>query len=254
MDYSHLYLTELSLKASDLEYSIDTTFVSVKSASLKEQSGFVLNNLIADFTMNPSGVSLQNLLIETPGSEIKKSVVISYPSLEAIQKDPGVLGIDLDLQNSKIAVKDLKTFLPALSTQATPLSSNSTLYADARITGKVNDLNFQKLILRGLSATDINASGTIKGLPDPKKIYADLIINKFQSSRNDILSFLPKGTLPPNITLPESLAASGIIKGGMNNLTTDLAINTSLGDAKIKGNLVNITDQNKAQYDLVLNA
>lgn len=254
MDYSHLYLSELSLKANNLEYSIDTTLVSVKSASAKEQSGFVLNNLITDFTMNPSGVSLQNLLIETPGSEIKKSVIISYPSLDAIQKDPGVLGIDLDLQNSKIAVKDLKTFLPALSTQATPLSSNSTLYADARITGKVNDLNFQKLILRGLSATDINASGSINGLPYTKKIYADLIINKFQSSKNDILSFLPKGTLPRNITLPESLAASGTIKGGMNNVTTDLAINTSLGNAKIKGNLINITDQNEAQYNLVLNA
>ncbi|MGZ4048565.1 MAG: hypothetical protein ACXVNN_04325, partial [Bacteroidia bacterium] len=254
MDYSHLNLTDLSLKASDLAYNIDTTFVSVKSASLKEQSGFVLNNLTTNFTMNPSGVSLQNLLIETPGSEIKKSAVISYPSVEAIQKNPGVLGLDIDLQNSKISVKDLKTFLPALSSQSTPLSNNSTLYADARITGKVNDLNFQKLILRGLRATDINASGVVKGLPDPKKINVDLTIIKFQTSRNDILSILPASTVPPNITLPESISANGIVKGGMDNLNTDLTINSSLGDARVKGILINITDSNRAQYDLSLNA
>lgn len=254
MDYSHLNLTNLSLKADNLAYNIDTTFVSVKSASLKEQSGFVLNNFTTDFTMNPSGVSLQNLLIETPGSEIKKSAVISYPSLSAIQKNPGVLGLDIDLQNSKISVKDLKTFLPALSTQSTPLSNNLTLYADARITGKVNDLNFQKLVLRGLRATDINASGVIKGLPDPKKINVDLTINKFQTSKNDILSLLPASALPSNITLPESIAANGIVKGGMNNLNTDLTINSSLGNARVKGTLINITDSNNAQYNLALNA
>jgi translocation and assembly module TamB len=254
MDYSHLNLTDLSLKASNLVYNIDTTSVSVKSASVREKSGFVLNNLTTDFAMNPSGASLQNLLIETPGSEIKKSVVITYPSLAAIQKNPGVLGLDIDLQNSKIAIKDLKTFLPALSTQGTSLSNNSTLYADARITGKVNDLNFQRLILKGLTATDINATGVIKGLPDPKKMNVDLRINKFQTSKNDILSVLPASALPSNITFPGSISANGIVKGGVNNLNTDLTINSSLGGAKIKGSLINITDSNKAQYNFVLNA
>ncbi|HEY9364085.1 MAG TPA: hypothetical protein VIQ00_12525, partial [Chitinophagaceae bacterium] len=181
MDYAHLNLKDISLEATNLEYSLDTTLVSVQSASLTEQSGFVLNNFTADFTMNPSGVSLQNLLIETPGSEIKNSAVITYPSLAALQKDPGVLGLDIDMQNSKMTVKDLLTFVPQLNSSASSLSPNSTLYIDARITGKVNNLNFQKLVLRGLSATDINANGVIKGLPDPKKIYADLNINKFQS-------------------------------------------------------------------------
>ncbi|MEP6951518.1 MAG: AsmA family protein, partial [Ginsengibacter sp.] len=119
MDYSHLNLKDLSLKATNLQYSIDTTIVSVQSAAFTDQSGFILNNLTADFVMNPTGVSLQNLLVETPGSEIKKSAVITYPSLAALQKDPGVLGLDIDLQNSKINMKDLQTFLPALSAQTT---------------------------------------------------------------------------------------------------------------------------------------
>ena len=254
MDFSHLDLKNLSLHATRIEYSIDTILASVQSAAFKDLSGFVLNNLTADFAMNPTGVSLQNLLVETPGSEIKRSAVITYPSLAALQKDPGVLGLDIDLQNSKISMKDLRTFLPVLSAQTNSLPANSTLYVDARITGKVNDLNFQKLILKGLSATDINAKGVIKGLPNPKKLYADLTISRFRSSRDDILSILPKNTLPPNVTLPENLSANGRVKGNMNNLYTDVAINTSLGGAKITGTLVNITDQNKAKYDLAVKA
>ena len=96
--------------------------------------------------------------------------------------------------------------------------------------------------------------GVIKGLPDPKKLYADLTINRFRSSKNDMLSVLPKNTLPPNITLPENLSASGRVKGNMNNLYTDVAINTSLGGAKITGTLVNITNPYKAKYDLAVNA
>ena len=254
MDYSHLDLKDITLKATDLQYSLDTTLATIQSASLTERSGFILNNFTADFSMNPTGVSLQNLLIETPGSEIKKSAIITYPSLAAIQKNPGLLGLNIDLQNSKITVNDLKTFIPLLNTQTSPLQNNSTLYVDTKITGRVNDLNFQKLILKGLSATDINASGTIKGLPELKKIYADLNINKFQSSKRDLLSLLPSNALPANITFPESLAASGRIKGGMDNLYTDLTINTNLGGAKITGTLANITDQNKASYDLSLYA
>jgi hypothetical protein len=252
MDYSHLFLQNLSLNASHLEYTADTILANIKSGSLKEKSGFVLNNLTADFLMTPTGVFLTNLLIKTPGTELKNRILITYASLDAIKKDPGQLGMFIDLQNSKLSVKDLLTFMPSLS--APSLSPNSTLYVDARISGKVSDLNFQKFALRGLTATDINATGTIKGLPDTKKLYADLIINKFQTSKTDILGFLPKNTLPKNITLPETLAASGRVKGGMNNLFTDLTINTNLGGAKITGTIANITDQNKAKYNLGVHA
>ena len=253
MDYMHLGLQNLSLNATNVQYSLDTIIATVNSASMSEKSGFVLNNFTADFTMDPSGVSLQNLLIETPGSEIKRSAVISYPSLAAIKTNPGTLGLDIDLQNSKINVKDLLTFVPQLKNSASSLSPNSTLYVDAIISGKVSDLNLQKVILRGLTATDINVSGVLKGMPDPKKIYADLNIRKFQTSRQDILSFLPKNTLPQNISLPAALAASGVVKGDMNNLYADLTVNSSFGGAKIKGTLKNIIDSNKAVYDVALN-
>ena len=251
MDYVHLFLQDMSIHAKDLQYSTDTILASIKSASLKDKSGFVLNKMHTDFAMNPSGVSLENLLIETPGSIIQRSANISYPSLVAIQKDPGVLGLDIDLVNSKISSKDLALFVPAAAAQ---LPAGATLYADARITGSVNNMNFQKLIVKGLSGTDINVTGIVRGLPDPNNIYADLDIKRFKTSKRDIFSLVPKNTIPPNFTIPESIAASGKVKGRMNNLYTDLRVNTSLGNAVVKGTLANITDQNKAKYDLVLGA
>jgi hypothetical protein len=254
MDYMHLGLQDLSLNVQDVRYSLDTIIATVNSASMKEKSGFVLNNLSGDFTMDPTSVSLQNFLIETPGSEVKRSAVITYPSLEAIQKNPGTLGLNIDLENSKINVRDLLTFVPQLNSSGTSLSPNSTLYVDAKITGKVSDLNLQKVIIRGLTTTDINVNGMIKGMPDINNMYAYLDINKFQTSRRDILSLLPKNTLPSNISLPVALAATGVVKGSMNNLTANLTVNSTSGGAKINGTVKNISDKNRAGYDVALEA
>ncbi|HET7118729.1 MAG TPA: translocation/assembly module TamB domain-containing protein, partial [Hanamia sp.] len=252
MDYSHLGFQQLSISATGVEYSLDTIIASIKSANMREKSGFVLNNLTTDFYMIPNGVFLYNLLLQTPGTELKNRAYITYSSLDAIKKNIGELGLYFDLQQSKISMKDILTFVPQLKNQTSSLSPNTTIYVDAKITGKVSDLNIQKLNVKGLNATDINASGIVRGLPDPKKMYADLTINKFQSSRKDVLSLTPKNSLPKTITLPESFGANGRIKGGMNNLNTDLAVNTTLGNAKINGTLTNITDKNKAQYDMRL--
>ncbi|MEO6868222.1 MAG: translocation/assembly module TamB domain-containing protein, partial [Ginsengibacter sp.] len=254
MDYAHLNLMNLSLAATSLEYSLDTMKAILKSASLRDTTGFVLNNLTADFEMTPSGVSLTNLLIQTPGSEVKNMAIISYPSLAAIKKNPGVLGLNIDLQNSKVTVKDLLTFVPQMKAQMSSLSANSTLYVDAAIKGTVNNLQFQRLRLRGFNATNIDFTGNIKGLPDPKKLYANLNIRQFKTTRRDLMAIVPKGSIPTTFTVPENIAASGRLTGNMNNLNTNLAINTSLGNAKVNGSLSNITDKKNARYDMVIDA
>jgi hypothetical protein len=254
MDFSHLDIKNFALNISSLNYSSDSILASVKSASMQEKSGFILNDLTTDFSMVPSGVALQNLLIQTPGSEIKKSIEISYPSLDAIKKNMGLLGLDIDLENTKVAVKDIETFMPSMKSKMSSLPPNSSLYVDTRITGKVSDLNLQKLILRGLTATDINVSGRITGLPDSKKLNTDLRINKLQTSKQDILAFVPQKSLPKSISLPERLAASGKVSGGINDLYMNVAINTSSGNAKVNGTLKNITNKYKANYNVVLNA
>ena len=254
MDYSHLGIEGLSINGSNIEFSSDTILASVQSASMKEKSGFVLNNLTTDFAMNPTGVSLKNLSIKTPGSDIKKEAIISYPSLTALKNDPGKLGLDINLQDSKISIKDLLTFVPQLKAQTASLPADATFFVDARITGKVNNMNFQHLVLKGLSATDIDVNGLISGLPHTKELYTNLNINKFQTSKRDLLSLLPANTLPQNISLPTALSASGKIKGGMKNLYANLSLKSSLGNVAVDGTLINITDKIKAKYDVVLHA
>lgn len=252
MDYSHLKLQDLSLHSSYFEYGTDTLLAIIKSAKVKEKSGFELDSLRATFYMIPTGVFLSNLYIKTPTSEIKDKAYITYSSLEDIKKSPGELGLFIDLKDSKISLKDLYTFVPQLDNGTAHFPLSTTLFVDTKLTGKVSEMHFDRLRLRGLSNTNINLDGVLKGLPNTHNFFANLNIHQFQTSKKDILSILPENTLPNNITIPNQIAASGKINGSLHSLRTDLNIRSSLGDASAKGSLINITDSLNAKYDLVI--
>lgn len=253
IDFSHLFLTEINIESKNLLYSSDTMRAQLLHAHLKDHSGFALNEMQVDFEMNPTGVSLNDLYIRTPQSEIRRFATISYPSLEALSKDPGVLGLNIDLDESTIALKDVLFFVPQLEAQLTSLK-NESLFADARITGTVSNVQFQKLLLKGLSGTNINLHGTIAGLPDPNNIYANLNIETLATNKKDVTALLPQGTLPSNIQLPSGINASGIVRGGMDNLFTSLGIRTDMGNVHANGTLANITDQQHARYNMSIAA
>ncbi|HEX8459970.1 MAG TPA: AsmA family protein, partial [Segetibacter sp.] len=100
MDFAHLDFKDLTLHADNFLFHNDTIAAKITDGSLKEKSGFVLNKFETDVTYTDKGASLQNILIQTPGSEIKRSAVIRYPSLAAIQKNMGLLEMDINIENS----------------------------------------------------------------------------------------------------------------------------------------------------------
>lgn len=253
MDFSHLYLSDINIDASDLLYSSDTMRAKVKRAKLKEQSGFVLNELATQFEMNPTGVMLTDLKLKTPGSDIKRSIVLHYPSLESLSRNPGALGLDVNMENTTIALGDVLIFMPSLRQQL-PVSPNESIFLNTRLTGTVSNLNIQRFLLKGLSATQINVHGTVAGLPNTEALTANLDIETFKTNRRDINAIVPKGTIPADIRLPDRISVNGKVRGGLSRLMATLDVDTDLGNADINGIVANATDKYRAVYDVKLAA
>ncbi|HSU52300.1 MAG TPA: translocation/assembly module TamB domain-containing protein, partial [Segetibacter sp.] len=330
MDFAHMGIKDLTLHADNFLFHNDTIATNIVEGHMKEKSGFQLDKFQTDVVYTEKGASLQNILIQTPGSEIKRSAVIRYPSLAAIQKQMGLLELDLNIDNSYLQVKDILTFVPTLASQPAFRNPAAKIYFNTQMKGSLNRLNIQNFQFRGLTNTSIDVAGTIsnsmdtknasadliirkfttskndivslmpagtlpKGvsLPDvvnlngrvrggmdhleisnlqfrdsrntnieltgtinnaadPNKVYADINIQRFTISRNEILALAPAGTIPKNITIPESMALRGKIKGGMKSMAADLTLNTSLGSAKVNGKISNATDKNNATYNAVI--
>ena len=248
MDYAHLGIADLTLHADNFLFHRDTIAANITRGTMREQSGFVLNELTTDLRYTEKGAVLNDLLIRTPGTEIKRSAAIRYPSLAALQRNMGLMELNLDIDNSRIQVKDILTFAPDLAAQPAFRNPNSTIYLNSRITGSVASLNIQELQLRGFQNTSVDLSGTIANATNPDNVSANLNIRNISTTRGDILSFVPSGSIPSNITLPERISLNGIVRGGMKSAYANVNIGSSLGGAKIHGRINNATNPNTASY------
>lgn len=252
IDYAHIYATGLHLTISNLLYSKDTIAGNISSGSLREQSGFVLTGLRSYFLYNGHQVYLKDLSLQTPGSFIQRSVAVTYPSLEAVQKDPSKMTIAVDLQNSKVQLKDILSFAPFLKKQPAFKNEKEVWQLNGQLKGSLANLRIPAFQFSGLQHTKLYISGSIQNLAATKKIYADIVIKNISSSRADILRMVPTGTIPSNITLPEQFSINGRLKGGMTALQTDLSLHSTLGDATVRGTASRFIDSINALYDLTV--
>ena len=236
MDNNHLHIKELNVDGDNLSFSKALMKGNVHQISFKEQSGFNLKRLQTDFVYGEKEASLTNLLLETDKTILRNKIAISYPSVEAMAQQPGEIFIDAVLNQSSVAVKDIITFLPAYA-NTIPFRGNeqAVLKINGNVKGYLKNLNIPSLQLTGIGNTSIAFSGSIKGLPDANKMVFDIAISQFRSTKADLLKFMPKGSVPDNIRLPESFTANGTLKGSMQQLTTNMRLQTNKGNIDVAG-------------------
>ena len=252
IDYAHLDAKELSLHADDFLFAGDTISGKISKGNFSEQSGFILTGLRTDFFYGPRQSFLRNLVIQTPGSLIRRSAAISYPSLEAMQKDLGSLTLNANINESRIQVKDILAFAPQLRGQPGFTNPDATWIVDGDVHGSMKQLYVNDFYFKGLQSTRLNIDGSIASLLDMNKISADLAIKEFSTSRSDLNLFIPKGSIPENVTIPEMMGMRGTIKGNTGNIRANLAINTTSGNATVNGQFRNLSNPQNIIYDLDL--
>jgi hypothetical protein len=252
MDYLHLNAAIPALAINRFVFTNDSVAGVIAKASMKEQSGFQLDELKADFLYTNNQAYIHDLYLKTPGTEIKRDIGIRYASIESLAENIGNLQIDADIAGSRIQMKDVLTFVPMLRDQPAFASPDATWYLDSKITGRVSDLRIERFKVAGFADTRADLSGRITGLPEADKIQANLAIRELTSSRRDIVSFLPKGTLPPNIALPNRMSLAGTIKGNGTQMNTDLLLTTDMGNVSVKGLVSEYGNAQRAKYDLTL--
>ena len=249
IDYKHLRLSGLSSQINNIHYSDISTSATVASLSVKEQSGLAVESFTADLFYGRKNAFFKNLYLKTPQTVVQNQIEIGYPSIESIANNLGDISINANLQKSSIGFKDILVFVPTLAkTNPFKDNPNAILKIDTKVGGKLKNISIPKLQISGLGSTIVNASAKITGLPNVDKANFDLVINQFETTARDLNSFVPKGTIPSSIQLPNAFNLKGSFKGSIQNFYTDLVLGSSYGGAKIKGKF-NQTVKNKEKYN-----
>ncbi|MXV53125.1 translocation/assembly module TamB [Pedobacter sp. HMF7647] len=233
LDFGHLNIKNFGLKAENFVYAINTISGNIKDGHFSDRSGFDLRKIQTDFFYGSKQAYLNNLYIATSRSVLRDRIRLNYPSIESLSKNPGEMRVDANLAGSKLGFKDVILLVPSLAgTNPFKSNPNAVLTINGKVNGQVKNLNIPSLEISGFRSTHILASAKITGLPDVNKAFFDLNIKDFSTRSSDLASFVPPGTLPPSIRLPEALKLNGTFKGGITNFATNLNLNSSFGSAK----------------------
>ena len=235
-DYNHLKFQNLHINANKFEYNPQTMSGIINESHFDEKSGLKVQSLKTNFSYSKQLISFKKLYLKTPLTLLRNEIIISYPSLDAISENLGLLDIKANLTQSRLSFKDVTLFVPSVAnTELFKTNPNAILLINTTVSGKVNNLSIPKLQVSGIGKTKINASGKIIGLPDYKKAYFDLNIKNFETTAKDIYSFVPKNIIPNSFQLPTEFSTNGIFKGSIANFVTNMNLISSSGNAKIKG-------------------
>ncbi len=236
MDFSHLHIKAFTLNADNLNFTPTEYSGNINQLAFNEQSGFNLRKFQTKFLYNDKQTALENLLVQTDNTTIQDKIALSYPSVEAMSKHPGEIYVDANLKQSSIAVKDILAFMPTFKRNVKG-HEQAIIRLNASAKGYVRDLAIPSFEMSGYGRTYVKLSGNIKGLPDTKRTYYDIKINRITSTKNDIVNLLPKNTVPTSVRLPDNLSLTGFFKGSMNMFNTQLALRTNRGNVDVKGTM-----------------
>ncbi len=255
MNFMDMDLTNLNLEARDLYYRLDSISGKVNSLTVLDKSGLEVQSFTTKFLYSENSAYLKDLYLQTPNTILQNRIGAEYASIESLENEPGEVFIDANLENSKLAFSDVLLLAPELR-DTSPFQSNPNAIVNihGKVTGKIKDLTISNFEADGIGATSIAMSGNIKGLPDVENAYYNLNIRQFRTTSRDLELFLPPGTIPDSITLPERFNLNGNFSGTASNFKTKMNLNSSSGNAVVDAS-IDMRRKGAERYDadVVLN-
>lgn len=253
LDYGHIKADNVTLQANHILMDADSIAANVQQVAFKEQSGFNLQQLKGNFIYTGKKAYADELLVQTPGTRIKHTIHLDYPSLESVQKDISGLQVRAVLPGCYISNRDILYFVPALKSQPAFSNPATVFKVNADVSGRVDNLTAKVLQIEGWSNTRVDVAGTVVGLPSVNKVYGDIRINEIRTTRKDAELFLPAG-MRSQIAIPATVRATGTVKGNGQHLQTNIQVQSPEGNIALNGNMLNYQDTKAASYSMQVNA
>jgi len=201
LDPNHIELREITLEVQDFEWDSDKIMADIQQFSLREKSGFYLDNLTTDLELDTTHLSITPFEFRTLHSFVRLDADLSCPAYSRLLTDPHRTDLSATLASSSIGWGDielLKTFI-GNDTLLNGLE-NKDIRFRARIDGNLDDFYLNDFQLNAPDLLMLSANAEIQQLMDVEKLAGQLDVVE--------LSFSPKILKPYLAT--DSLIATNL--------------------------------------------
>lgn len=251
-DVNHINLRDFSANARNIDYTGKKTNLQVISASGTDKSGLIIDSLRGNFSMVlDSSINITDLLLQTLRSRIKGSAYL-YPYSFLAGNRSNVNNV-IKFRDNVVSKADLAILAPTIARQySKALQGISIMYLTAEADGNANRWVIHRATFRSdKNDVYLDATGDIRNAMSKSSMRFNARIFQLNMTRSLMQGFMD-AKMVKQISLPPSMNVKGTLSGGMNELVSNLNVNSSYGAAVIQGRLSNFTTPNRLSYNLKL--
>lgn len=251
IDFGDLDVRNLNVKLEDFQFKLDTTFMTIKSASAKEVTGFNMRDVGFDLSINPKFMTFSQGHILTPASDINVPVVdFRFNNPKNFQQVFDSVQMYISSSNSFLAFSDIAYFFPQVKDLSGAIDLDGTLF------GRFGDMKGENIKIEYGNHTRMEFDMRLSGLPSIDSLYMDFNFRGLTSTMNELKNLTSqyeiglfkdtskyqnlkelnyRGAFTGYLT---NFETQGFLFSNLGNLTLDLNIKPdTLKNLHIKGNL-----------------
>ena len=250
IDYNHLNVFDIQIVAADFTIQ-DWVFTGVpKQLSLKEDAGFILENLTAQQAkVTPRKIELYGLNLITPYSQLGDTLIMKFKKYSDFRDYPNQVYMDGKFDDAYIALRDIMAFAPALERNTFfAQNRNEILYIDGVLKGRVNNLKGRDLNLRLSKNLQLRGNFNSRNLTQSDETFLSLKLDRLRTNMFTLRQLIPNFNPPKNFDKLGRLDFEGRFDGFFNDFVADGLLKSDLGVASLDMNLNTREGREQAQY------
>lgn len=233
-DADHLAIRDINTQISKIIIVGDTIKGHIQQLSAKEQSGLDILAMRADVSVSPILSECRNLHLNTSNSQLNGYYAMHYNRFQDFEDYIEKVKMVTKLKNSKVAIKDIAYFTPALDRY-----KSEVIDFNGEGQGTVSHLEGKNLLLKNKNTT-LSGDLVMIGLPDIDQTYIKFSSIVFNSSAEDALAYAPEIQQQKALEVRKlgHLYFNGNYEGNIHNFHAIGHLNSDLGELSIDAQLL----------------
>ena len=229
LDYSHLALSDLSLRADSFYYCDSKIDVQIREAKFREKSGLKAERMVGRFVMDSLRLQLPDLYLKTPESEIKASFAMDLDAFD--DYCPGQFTV---LADGSVGRSDLLLFIgDALPVEMAKHWPYYPLALKGSAKGNLQSLSFSGVKMNLPTAFSLSADGHVAQLTDMDRLKATANLDA-TTYRLGMFTCLLDADVNKQFRLPYGMSIKGRVQADGSQYAANLLVTEGKGRLKLE--------------------
>jgi len=229
VNFDNVDLTRLNISANKFDLKNHLFKATIQNLSFKEKSGFEVQKLVSDVTVDSNQIELQKLTLNTPHSRIKNYFRLGFKSFNDFNDFGHKVTMGADFKEAHLSSTDIAFFVNELHKIKFELGLNGV------IKGRLDNLKAKNLAIQAGQATYIKGNFSVKGLPNWEQTLMQLNIEQVTTNKKDLDLLYKDFTGKRSTAIPAivekfgNVSFSGQFSGFQNDFVAYGSFKTKLG-------------------------